>query len=222
MRRVLLLALWWASLPARAGELRGVVRYAGSLRPAPSPVTKDAKVCGQSQPDESLQVSASGGLHGAVVSLVEAPLDAPAGPSRELTLDQQECRYRPHILAARVNDTLLALNSDSLLHNVRGTRPDGRTPFNVAMPLRGMRRAFALTEPGLIQVGCDAGHTWMTAYVHVFPHPFFAVTDEEGRFALPALRAGSYALRIWHERLGETTRRVQLTQKGADVKIELR
>jgi len=207
---------------APGAELKGLVRYAGSARPAPLPVTKDAKVCGTSQPDESLVVGAAGALKNAVVYLRDAPASAGARTPKEHVLDQLGCRYSPHVIAAQVGDKLTAVNSDSLLHNVRGTAQDGRTPFNVAMPLSGMRRAFELVQPGLIHTGCDAGHTWMSAYVQVFAHPYFAVTGDDGRFSLPEVPPGKYTLVAWHERLGETSRSVTVTAKGAVAQFELK
>ncbi|MGQ0507422.1 MAG: hypothetical protein ACT4TC_19120 [Myxococcaceae bacterium] len=204
-----------------AGPVQGDVHHAGVAKPVAQPVRRDVKVCGESQPDESLLLGAKGGVQNAVVYVKNPPPAGPKTPPRERTLDQQGCRYIPHVTAAQVGDSLVALNSDNLLHNVRGTRPDGKTPFNVAMPLKGMKRAFSLSEPGLIQTGCDAGHTWMVAYVQVFPHPYFAVTDAEGKFKLPPLPAGSYTLGVWHEKLGEKTQTVKVTERGASVKLTL-
>ncbi len=215
----LLLAL---ASPAFAAELKGQIRYGGTATVAPQPVTRDNKVCGQSQPDESLLVGPQKGLKNAVVFLKDPPKGAPPRPAAEVLLDQVGCRYAPHVLAARVGDRLVAVNSDSVLHNVRGTAADGKTPFNVAMPLSGMRRAFELKAPGLIRTGCDAGHTWMSAYVQVFDHPFFAVSGEDGRFALPDVPPGKYTLVVWHERLGEKTQSVSVGAKGAVAQIELK
>ena len=45
----------------------------------------------------------------------------------------------------------------------------------------------------------------MNAYVNVVPHPFFAVTKDDGSFEIKGLPAGSYTLELWHERLGTQT-----------------
>ena len=69
--------------------------------------------------------------------------------------------------------------------------------------------------PGVIRASCDAGHGWMSAYVHIFDHPYFAVTGPDGRFEIDGLPAGSYTLAAWHEKLGRRTVQVTVPDDGA-------
>jgi hypothetical protein len=73
------------------------------------------------------------------------------------------------------------------------------------MPFKGQRLPTILRRPGTLKLRCDAGHTWMSAYVHVFDHPYFAVTDARGQFAIDtrALPPGRYTLEYWHEPLDD-------------------
>ena len=48
---------------------------------------------------------------------------------------------------------------------------------------------------------CDV-HGWMSAYVGVLDHPFFATTDKDGKFELKTLPPGTYTIEAWHEKLG--------------------
>jgi hypothetical protein len=50
-----------------------------------------------------------------------------------------------------------------------------------------------------VKLRCDAGHSWMSAWVAVFDHPFYAVTDAKGRFTIRDLPAGEHTLEMWHE-----------------------
>ena len=59
-----------------------------------------------------------------------------------------------------------------------------------------------LARPGVVHLQCDAGHTWMRAYIVVVENPYFAVSDASGRFALTDVPAGSHKLKTWHEKLG--------------------
>jgi hypothetical protein len=48
----------------------------------------------------------------------------------------------------------------------------------------------------------------MSAYVHVFSHPFFAVSDAGGAFRIEGLPPGEYEIKAWHEKLGVQTQRL--------------
>ena len=128
-------------------------------------------------------------------------------PNQPVVLDQEECRYVPRVLGIQVGQQLTVRNSDALLHNVRA---EGiiNEPFDVGTPVQGMEvnRTFATREV-MVPVKCNV-HAWMNAYIGVLEHPFFAVSDADGRFAIPRLPAGTYTLEIWHERFGTQTRQV--------------
>lgn len=58
---------------------------------------------------------------------------------------------------------------------------------------------------------CDAGHTWMSAYVVVTEHPYASVTDNRGSCTLDDVPPGKYTLGAWHETLGEQTREIEVS-----------
>ena len=193
-----------AAATASGAELRGRVLFAEEAPPAKvRKVSKDSFVCGDQQPDESLVVSKDGGLANVVVSLADAPGDDGPDPPAPV-LDKEDCRFVPHVVVAQVGQKLEMINSDDTFHSAHG-RTGEETRFNSAFPERDKRRTVTLHEAGVVEVGCDAGHDWMRAYVHVFDHPYFTVTKKDGRFALD-VPPGHYTLRIWHETMG--TRRV--------------
>ncbi|RMH38714.1 MAG: hypothetical protein D6689_18935 [Deltaproteobacteria bacterium] len=198
---------------AHAGTVRGTIRYAGTA-PAPAKVAvrQDAHVCGK-QPiyDESLRVGAAGGLANAVVSIEGAK---GAAKPATVTVDQQGCVYRPHVQTAAVGATLVVTNSDAVLHNVHAFHGE-ETMFNVAQPTKGMRFQRPLDEVGVVRVKCDAGHTWMSAYVVVFDHPYHAVTGEDGSFHIDGVPPGTYKVKVWHETLGSKTGTVTVGARGA-------
>jgi plastocyanin len=206
------LALLTVTLPslAGAGDVHGRVVFTGAAPVAASqPTTKDRAACGESQPDESLLVK-GGGLSGVVVR-IEVP-GARAEP-RHLTLDQQRCRFVPHVQAAPVGSTLEILNGDPILHSVHGWAGMA-TAFNVPMPTSGQKTPRTLQKPGVIRIGCDV-HSWMSAYVLVAETPYLAVTDPAGRFAIAGLPPGTWRAAAWHERFGEKTATVTVPAQGA-------
>jgi len=208
----LLAALLLASLPAAAGEIRGVVRFRGAVPPAPPlEVSKDRQTCGLSMADESLLV-ADGKLANAVVQLRGLP-GAPPAPAAG-TLDQQKCRFEPRVQALPRGSTLHVVSSDPILHNVHGWI--GRaTVLNQAMAVQGQKVDRTLDRPGVIQVKCDV-HDWMAAWIVVTEGPA-AVTGADGVFTFRDLPPGRYTAVAWHERLGEQAVEVTVPADGTAV-----
>jgi plastocyanin len=193
---------------AGAGEVRGTIRFAGAA-PGPSrlQIGRDRSSCGASAPDESLLVAG-----GRLANVVVTVRGAPAPPSgRALVLDQQGCRYLPHVLAATRGSSLEIVNSDPVLHNVHGYLGSSTT-FNVAMPLRKQTVTRKLEQLGTVKVKCDV-HAWMTAYIVVADGPS-AVTGPDGAYAIPNVPPGSYTATAWHERLGEKSAPLTVPPSG--------
>jgi hypothetical protein len=74
--------------------------------------------------------------------------------------------------------------------------------FNIAQPIKGQRttiNAASFRTPGILMATCDAGHPWMSAYIVVAEHPYYAVTDAGGKFTLNDVPPGSYTVVMWHE-----------------------
>ena len=188
-------------LAAGTGSLAGKVTVSGlAPRLANLPVTRDMKVCGNNKPDESLEVSQGGAVKNAVVWFPDVPLPTDFKPSRE-KLDQQQCVFVPHVLAAAVGTTVDVVNSDKALHNVRAQAGELRL-MNYAMPIPGHVVPTRLRKEGIFKVSCDV-HPWMRAWLLVLPTAAFAVTGEDGTYKIASVPAGRHKVRIWHERLGE-------------------
>ena len=102
--------------------------------------------------------------------------DTPTTPAK---IDQQNCRYHPHVFGIRVNQPLEIVNSDPTLHNIHAM-PKGNAEFNNGQPIQGMKMTHTFTaKEVMVPFKCDV-HGWMNAYVGVLDHPYFATT-EQGR-----------------------------------------
>ncbi|MBP9864939.1 MAG: DUF2012 domain-containing protein [Candidatus Omnitrophica bacterium] len=136
---------------------------------------------------------------------------APATPA---TLDQNGCHYTPHVAGVMVGQQLEIINSDSTLHNVHSMAKESKE-FNLGMPIKGMKIKKTFEKPEImVKMKCDV-HPWMSAYIGVLSHPFFAVTGEDGSFAIKDLPAGTYTLEAWHETFGAQTAEVTVAEGGS-------
>ena len=128
-------------------------------------------------------------------------------PGGNVELSQEGCMYNPHMIGLQVGQGISIVNNDDTLHNINA-QPENNSPFNYAQTFKGMTNDVAFTGVEvLIPVKCDV-HPWMQAYIGVLPHPYFAVTGEDGSFTIGNLPAGDYVIAAWHETQGEQTQNV--------------
>ena len=201
---------------ATAGNVTGMVVLEGTP-PAAEQIRMNADpVCvkeATSTETEYFVVGDGGGL-GNVFVYVKEGLGGRSfpTPSEPLTLDQDGCRYHPHVFGIQVGQTLEIVNSDPTLHNIHAT-PAANDEFNTGQPIEGMKfnRTFTSTEV-MVPFKCDV-HGWMNAYVGVLDHPYFAVSDSSGTFDISTLPPGAYVIEAWHEKLGTQTQNVTIGEK---------
>jgi len=184
------------------GTIAGVVKWSGPVpATATLAISKDAAVCDpQSRKRVSLErliVGPQGGVANTVVFLRNIS-EGKAFPTAQIKplLDQIHCRYEPHILLVPQNSDLDIKSSDATLHTVH---MEGAATYNLPFPFPNQVATRTMSSPGQVSVKCNGGHVWMNAEIFVIPHPYYAVTDESGKFQLTDVPAGEYDLVAWHE-----------------------
>ena len=222
-----LAAVGLATLPAAARQagpwaaIKGqVVLPAGVAVPARKPleVSQDKAHCLSKGPilDESVIVNPkSKGVKNVVVWLRPDTMNPKSAfepgqinpddakrKAAEVVIDQPCCMFVNRITTARVGDTIVVKNPAPVAHNFRWTSgnngelnqtvPAGDT-FKMPQPL--------VAESGPIPFSCTI-HPWMSGYVRVFDHPYYAVTDDDGKFEIKNAPAGKFRLVYWHEKVG--------------------
>jgi plastocyanin len=193
------------------GIIRGAAHFKGKPPEARAITTPDPFCARQAIKEDEVQVGPNGGLKNVLVRVIKGAPGAYEAPSADAVLDQSGCIYRPRVQAVMAGQKLQIKNSDQTLHNVH-TYKGASTVFNQAqIPGMGpMIKSF--TDGGqIIKFKCDV-HPWMTGYVAVATNPFFAVSGEDGTFAIEKLPAGTYTLEAWHERLGTRTAEITVTE----------
>ena len=152
----------------------------------------------------------------AVVYLDPAPRAAfDVSDDRRARMDQKNETFIPHVLAIVAGTTVDFPNSDPTYHNVFSLSKTQR--FDLGRYAAGRSKAVRFDQPGIVRVFCDI-HSHMSAFILVFSHRYFAVTDEDGRYRIDNVPPGSYSVVAWHESLPSETKRVLVTD-GGDVDL---
>ena len=187
---------------SNAATITGTVKWSGPLPRIPSfPINKDPEICDpeshKTRDLERMIVGPQGGVANTVVFLKDISrgkaMDIPE-PRR--FLDQKHCRYEPHILLVPQNGPLRMQSSDATLHTIH---MDGVATYNLPFPFTNQVVSRNMPTAGLANVRCNGGHAWMNAEILVIAHPYYAVTDQSGRFELTGVPPGEYEIIAWHE-----------------------
>ena len=202
--------------PATAGNVTGSIMLEGEPPAAEMIRMNSDPVCVKQATDTETNyyVVGEGGGLGNVFVYVKEGLQGDFPPASDtVILDQQGCRYMPHVFGIQVGQTLQVVNSDPTLHNIHAT-PANNPEFNTGQPIQGMTfdRTFDNVEV-MVPFKCDV-HGWMNAYLGVLDHPFFAVTAPDGSFDISGLPPGDYVIEAWHEELGTQTQNVTVAEGG--------
>ncbi len=133
-------------------------------------------------------------------------------PKEEVVVDQRSCMYGPHVVGAEVGQRVTFVNDDPVFHNVRTLAKDN-PPFNEAMANKDMRltKTFGRAEI-MVNAKCDV-HPWMSAFLGIVSHPYFAVSNEKGEIVLENVPAGEVEISAWHEVFGRASSKLKVLPK---------
>src|SRR5262249_21208360 len=123
------------------------------------------------------------GVKNAVVMVEGVRRGKPMLPAAQnAQIDQNKCEYSPHVQIAAVNTEITIRNSDPVLHNIQFFQGDNSL-FNIAQPVQGQMNKQKLDKVGPLNVEC-AVHGWMQGNVVVVDNPYYALTDDSGKFSI--------------------------------------
>ena len=212
---VLLLGVGLSTNISHGATVVGQVIFQGTVPPpARFQVTRDPDFCGASVSIQNLVVdSSSKGVQGVVVS-VEG-VDNPSGKTPQAAtpeLRNRHCEFFPRIGTAIAKTRLHITNEDPIMHNTH-IHHGNRTFVNVAQVSGGRTLKKRLKRLGVFKAKCDK-HEFMKAYILVFDHPYYSVTETMGHFRISSVPSGLQELTIWHETLGTIHTNVEVPEQG--------
>ena len=130
-------------------------------------------------------------------------------------MDQRHESFVPHVLAIVAGTTVDFPNNDLTFHNVFSLSKT--RSFDLGRYAAGRSKSVRFDKPGIVRVFCDI-HSHMSAYILVFSHRYFAVTDEDGRYRIPNVPPGTYTVVAWHEAMTPVSKRVTVGD-GVDADV---
>jgi plastocyanin len=208
---------------AQGGTVTGTIHLTGTP-PAARPIMMGADPnclkmnAGKRVFPNFVQKSSDGGLANVFVH-VTGSVPSSSG-SGTVNLDQQGCMYHPTIIGAQVGQTLVIKNDDSTLHNIHAVDPSKKYEFDQAQPTAGLTLSVPLkSEEVMLHVKCNV-HPWMTGYIGIVNNPFFAVSDDSGKFTIKNVPPGKQTIEVWHEVYGPLTQTVDV-KAGATVNVDI-
>ena len=132
-------------------------------------------------------------------------------------LDQRNEAFVPYVLAVTVGSAVDFPNSDRTYHNVFSLSKAKR--FDLGRYPRGQSRSVRFDQPGIVRVFCEI-HSHMSAFILVFAHPYFAVSDAEGRYRIDGVPAGTYTLALWNDGAVRARHEVRVAADAASVEAD--
>lgn len=193
------------------GTLSGRVTLNGTA-PAPEmlKVDEDVEACGGDRPSDALLVNGSGGIKNVVVSIEGVKSGKKWDFPSEFTYDQKGCSFVPRVMLIAPRTAGEILNSDSIGHNFHTI---SKGIFNINKKIQAGAslkvKNNKIRKAGMVRAKCDI-HSWMGGWWVVAETPYTVLSDEDGKYSITDLPAGSYKLKIWHETLGESEQQIEI------------
>jgi hypothetical protein len=201
------------------GTIKGKVVYGGGQVPPPAVINVTGNVnaaqCLANGPvlsDELVVNPKNKGFRWAFVWLQAGPgQQLPINPqlqkpkNQQVEIDQPCCMFVPHALGMREGQVLVVKNSAPFAHNTNYASFNNPGGNQLIPPGGNIQINNLKADRYPIKVACNI-HGWMGAYVRVFDHPYFAVTDEDGNFEIKDAPAGNFRIVVWQESVGYVTK----------------
>jgi len=146
-------------------------------------------------------VGANGALADVFVTLKGISGKSTGATANPAMIDQKGCEYTPYVLGVQTGQKILVKNSDPVLHNIHPVpAASGNKEENRAQVPGQPDLTFVFPSPEIfLKFKCEV-HPWMFAYACVVDHPFFAITDKDGKYTIKGVPDGKYTMEVYHRK----------------------
>jgi plastocyanin len=131
-------------------------------------------------------------------------------------MDQKDETFVPHVLPIVAGTTVDFPNNDQTYHNVFSLSKT--KTFDLGRYAVGRSKSVRFDRPGIVRVFCDI-HSHMSAFIIVFAHHYFALSDSDGAYRLENVPPGTYTVVAWNESAPLESRRVVVPDGGGEVEV---
>lgn len=147
-----------------------------------------------------------------VVYIDYKPTNAPAPPAEPVqVITQKDAVFRPHVMPVMAGTTVEWPNRDEIFHNVFSMSE--AKPFDLGLYKDPTLKEVTFDKAGRVDVFCSI-HTRMSCVILVLENPWFAAADENGRYVIRDVPAGTYKLKAWHQRLPVQVKEITVPKEG--------
>ena len=173
---------------------------------------------------QPFQVGPSGEFREVVVYLEGIDKGKPFDDGGSMQIEARDCLFVPFTTVVRDDQTVTVVNMDPVMHDIQAYETSGlgaRVLFNVPLPMNPnhprnfkdrsdaamyhrhmagapMKELVRLSKGRRIFVMQCGFHAYMESWGVAVTNPYFAKTDEQGRFVISDVPPGTYKLVLWH------------------------
>ncbi|MFO0706620.1 MAG: carboxypeptidase regulatory-like domain-containing protein [Nitrospira sp.] len=190
---------------------------------------------------QPFQVGPAGEFRDVVVYLEGVDKGKPFPEGSVPQIEAKDCLFLPFTTVVRDDQSVSVVNMDPVMHDIQAYETShlgARVLFNVPLPMNPqhprnfkdrteagmyhkhmagppMKELVKLSKGRRIFVMQCGFHAYMESWGVAVYNPYFAKTDEQGRFTITDVPPGTYRLVVWHPYIRTTTEQmVTVTAKG--------
>ena len=235
---------------ARGGTVQGTVTLSGSVPDPKAynlVIFPDPEYCGRISNGNGWRllrdflVNEQGQVMNVVV-LLEGITEGKPFSLSVPRVEARDCRFSPFTTVVRSGHGIEVVNMDPVMHDIQAyetsTAMGTRVLFNSPLPFnqrhqRGdlhathdhrpgasLVRQFQLSKKRRTFVMQCGFHAYMQSWAIAVDNPYYVLTDENGRFAIEDVPAGTYDLRAWHPGIKQVVKQQVTIEPGVNLTVD--